>query len=606
MPTAVDNHYQRLVTLYKQAEKLLLRSQRTTELKTLRDNFEKVRQSHVAVLVCGEFKRGKSSFINSLLEEPVCPVDVGIATSVVSFIQYGAERRVTRYYGDIHDLKKETISYDEIEKYAKGSAMEIDNTVMLSIELPSPVLQNGLVLIDTPGVGGLDPRHLFLTLYVLPKADLTLFMLDAGEPVTSTELEFYRDKIAAYAKTNAIILNKSDIKQKAEIEQLVADTQVKIASACNLDAANVRVLPVSAEHWMMYNHSHSERMKVSSRCEEVRAYVDGILPAYKEKLLMQSRDILAGALGSIAEPLDYQLSQLEKPDMSRQEAYQAKLKELQQMKYDLASPGSELRKKFSSVIRKSQNEVISELTKQSILFSTECLDAVLKRKEAQGAKGGEWVLKQINLGLEALASEVDMKIDLAFRKVNDMLGGMLEITSEGFANRVDVDLTAEQTSVADKACRLARHTLPGLGIMTLTGFVLSGLFTGGATWVAGLGALAAAGGFVYKTSKDTSVHTRIMELKTKLSPQITIVMSDLKQYVQQRYDTFNEALVDEMEKLVAGIVDEMNEVVASLKEAQRDQQAREEKKKQLQDEIKYIQTLKQQASLLFTNPFAAE
>ena len=143
--------------------------------------------NEVSVLVCGEFKRGKSSFINAFLGECICPTDPGIATSVVSIIRYGEERKVTRLHGDVKDLKAEVVPFDEIEKYAKGSSLEVDNTIMLIIELPSERLENGLVLMDTPGVGGLDPRHLFLTLYVMPKADVTFFVVDAGEPLSSTD-----------------------------------------------------------------------------------------------------------------------------------------------------------------------------------------------------------------------------------------------------------------------------------------------------------------------------------------------------------------------------------------------------------------------------------
>ncbi len=175
-----DKNITRFNTLVSKIEPLYKAQHKENDIETMRKLLQKASVNEVSVLICGEFKRGKSSFINAFLGESVCPTDPGIATSVVSIIKYGTERKVTRFYGDVKNLKSETIAFDEIEKYAKGSSLEVDNTIMLIIELPSVKLKNGLILMDTPGVGGLDPRHLFLTLYVMPKADVTFFVVDAG------------------------------------------------------------------------------------------------------------------------------------------------------------------------------------------------------------------------------------------------------------------------------------------------------------------------------------------------------------------------------------------------------------------------------------------
>lgn len=70
-----------------------------------------------------------------------------------------------------------------------------NNTVCIEIELPLPELQKGMTIIDTPGVGGLDPRHAALTNFFLPRADITLFMTDVNEPLTTTELDYFKNKV---------------------------------------------------------------------------------------------------------------------------------------------------------------------------------------------------------------------------------------------------------------------------------------------------------------------------------------------------------------------------------------------------------------------------
>lgn len=559
-----------------------------------------VSSDSVSALVCGEFKRGKSSFINAFLGEDLCPTDAGIATSVVSIIKYGKERKVIRLYGDINNLQSEEIPFDAIKKYAKGTSLEVDNTTMLLIELPSAKLESGLSLIDTPGVGGLDPRHLFLTLYVLPKADVTFFVVDAGEPLSSTELDFYKDKIIPYSRSCKIILNKSDLKTKEELEQIIVDIKNKISRYCGIDKQSVDVIPVSSAHWNMYNKSKSEKMKISSNCEAVNSTIENSVPEYKRIILEGIKQRVIASLSNIKEMLSYQFSQLKEPDKDEQELFKNRLMELKQMKDNILNPSSEIRKNIYHIIKNSQTKVINELTKQSILFSTECLDSILKRPEAKGDNGGRWVLQQINLGLESLAAEVDLRIESGFNEVNELLGEEIQISEGGFTERINVDLTPAERSVADKACNMTRQALPGLGVAGLAAGVLS-IFCG--PLVYGLGGLAAAAAYVYKSAKDANAANRVYELKTKLGPQITIAMNDLKTYVQQRYDEFNEALVDSIERMTNEIVTEMQDAVDALKSIENDKKEVAKQLEVIEGQVQFVETHLKQTELLLTNPF---
>lgn len=590
----------RFNALVSKIEPLYKTQHKDGDIETMKKFLQKASINEVSVLICGELKRGKSSFINAFLGEGVCPADPGIATSVVSIIRYGAERRVTRLYGDIKNLKSEVVAYDEIEKYVKGTSLEVDNTIMLIIELPSDKLKNGLVLMDTPGVGGLDPRHLFLTLYVMPKADVTFFVVDAGEPLSSTELDFYKDKILQYAPSAKIVLNKSDLKSKEELEQLIYDTRKKIVDHCQVEDEKVEIVPVSSLHWAMYNKSQSEKMKASSNCEAIGKILENIVPEYKLGLLKGLKSFMLTSLSSLVEKYEYQLSQIGDPNPEDQEQYKAKLMELKSMREDLANPNSPTRKKIAKVIHSTQSNVINELTRQSILFSTDCLDQLLKRPEAKAPDGSDWVLSQLNMGLESIAAEVDQRIQLGFTEVNSILGENVEIGAMAFSGRIDVDLTPAEKDIASKACGFARNALPGMGVATMAGFALS-LFCGPV--LVGLGALGAAASYVYKTNKDQNTQARIYELKTKLSPQITIVMNDLKAYVQQRFEAFNESLVESFESMTADVVAEMQQVIDDLKNIDADAKAATKLKEQVQEQLNFIRAHRQQVELLLTNPF---
>lgn len=600
MDEQIKNNIIRFNVIIKRITPLLKKHHKESDIEQLSKMMAAVSSDSVSALVCGEFKRGKSSFINAFLGEELCPTDAGIATSVVSIIKYGKERKVTRLYGDINNLQSEEIPFDAIEKYAKGTSLEVDNTTMLLIELPSAKLESGLSLIDTPGVGGLDPRHLFLTLYVLPKADVTFFVVDAGEPLSSTELDFYKDKIVPYSRLCKIILNKSDLKTREELEQIIADIKNKISQHCGIDKQSVDVIPVSSVHWNMYNKSKNEKMKILSNCEVVNSIIENSVPECKRIILEGIKQKVIASLSNIKEMLGYQFSQLKEPDKDEQELFKNRLIELKQMKDNILNPSSEIRKNISHIIKNSQAKVINELTKQSILFSTECLDSILKRPEAKGDNGGRWVLQQINLGLESLAAEVDLRIESGFNEVNELLGEEIQISEGGFTERINVDLTPAERSIADKACNMTRQALPGLGVAGLAAGVLS-IFCG--PLVYGLGGLAAAAAYVYKSSKDANAVNRVYELKSKLGPQITIAMNDLKTYVQQRYDEFNEALVESIERMTNEIVTEMQDVVDALKSIENDKKGVAKQLGVIEEQVQFVETHLTQTELLLTNPF---
>ena len=255
-------------------------------IDNIKDLLLKVEANQTSIVVCGEFKRGKSTFINALLNQNLCPTDEHIATSSVSVIKYGEKENVHRIYETAEGIKDELINYDYIFKYAKGSDLEIDKTLMLVIETPNERLKQGLTIIDTPGVGGLNPRHRYLTLNAMPKADAVFYMVSVGEPVTETELTFFKENVLPNAKHYKVILNKADELNDEQLQSEIDDCKRKFITGCQLE--KIDVVPVSALLWEEYNVSGDEDDKDFSYCEKVEEALVDICNEYsKFKRIMQ-------------------------------------------------------------------------------------------------------------------------------------------------------------------------------------------------------------------------------------------------------------------------------------------------------------------------------
>ena len=118
-----------------------------------------------------------------------------------------------------------------------------------------------MTIIDTPGVGGLDPRHAALTNFFLPRADITLFMTDVNEPLTTTELDYFKEKVLKYARYSAVIVNKADLKEEKQVEEIKQDTLNKIVSYTQLEAKILDLaLVLHAEHGGGNNSTFTTRV----------------------------------------------------------------------------------------------------------------------------------------------------------------------------------------------------------------------------------------------------------------------------------------------------------------------------------------------------------
>ena len=176
------------------------------------------------LVVMGEIKKGKSSFINALLGEPdLLPTASDVATSTVFKVMYGPEKRFKVFFlPDVDtDRRREPkeIEVSDLSDYGteggnKGNKRCVD---FIGVELPHPLLRQGLVIVDTPGVGGLFKAHRDITWRYAPNADAICFVLDSVEAVISNdEMTFLKELTQKVTKKIFFVQTKTDA---TDIEQ---------------------------------------------------------------------------------------------------------------------------------------------------------------------------------------------------------------------------------------------------------------------------------------------------------------------------------------------------------------------------------------------------
>ncbi len=160
----------------------------------LRNTAARVREGRFVVLLLGCFSSGKSTLLNALLGQPVLPVKVNPCTAILTEVVYGEAPEVEVRYSDgrseslgiqefIDAFQLRTPSEDEAGAEASDRFGGIDRAI---VSWPLPVLENGVVLLDTPGLDD-DPVRTVRTLTSLPDADAVIVVLSANRFLSDLE-----------------------------------------------------------------------------------------------------------------------------------------------------------------------------------------------------------------------------------------------------------------------------------------------------------------------------------------------------------------------------------------------------------------------------------
>jgi predicted GTPase len=260
----------------------------------------RLQRHEFTVVVCGEFKRGKSSMLNALLEEdpPLFPVDAVVATSVVSVASWGeAERIIVQ---SVDQGEREIVRSELVEYVTESGNPENFREIrpVVSIKTPNRRLESGVVLVDTPGVGGMLVEHTAVTTTFLPSADVIVFVLDFTQPLTASEVSFLRqaaDSVSVQGDIDGLILvvTKSDLLDESQRAESLANTVAKLADVTGRSAESLHVVPVSSRAKLRYLSAGDQQQLVDSNFPALEAV---LWPAVARR---RARIVLSAALSDL-------------------------------------------------------------------------------------------------------------------------------------------------------------------------------------------------------------------------------------------------------------------------------------------------------------------
>jgi len=196
----------------------------------LREMAESLESNEFIIAVVGEFSRGKSSMLNVLLgREGLLPTSIEPSTATITIVQYSETESARVTYSDgtlsesipLQGLPKFVVGTDLDGKKASRSAarrlsqlktqedMEVlslpdigkefalqvqgstPKTVKyVDVYIPSEYLKDGLKLVDTPGIGSVNPEHGQATREFINRADAVIFLINTDPVISDSECNF--------------------------------------------------------------------------------------------------------------------------------------------------------------------------------------------------------------------------------------------------------------------------------------------------------------------------------------------------------------------------------------------------------------------------------
>ena len=304
-----------------------------------------VRADKVMVAFVGEFSRGKSELINAIFfagygrrimpasagRTTMCPTEMGYDADVPPCLRLlpietrlqpqalmewrMAPEKWTRVDLDVNDPQQLAAALEMVaqtRQVTKDDAralglwhnetpddnprvdaqglVEVPRWRHALINIAHPLLKQGLVILDTPGLNaiGAEPE---LTVSLLPQAQAVVFILGADTGVTKSDLSIWREHLLVdpeEADARLVVLNKIDtlwdaLSSAAQVQSQMERQCASTAEILGIPIANV--IPVSAQKGLVAKVTNDAALLKASRLPDLeRALGEGIM-GQRQKVL---------------------------------------------------------------------------------------------------------------------------------------------------------------------------------------------------------------------------------------------------------------------------------------------------------------------------------
>jgi GTP-binding protein EngB required for normal cell division len=403
----------------------------------------KIANRELVISVIGQFKRGKTSFINGVLEAAVLPVGIIPVTSVATRIQYGNDLAEVHFKTG----ESQTVALEQLVGYIaeQQNPNNQKGVYFVNLFLPDDFLKDGITLVDTPGVGSIHQNNTDEAYACMKDSDAIIFMLSVDSPINEIEREFLVEA-RNYAAKFYFAINKIDTISPADLEAYLGYCHDILCEIMAVDA--IELFAISA--------------KTKAGMDELFAKIAGDIKISADRIIMDSvqikfREVLGAALSHLElyrsaysmplknleekrEELDEKLASLDQLTRDSSFYLLRHIDELlEQIRIELQDGSAEIREVLSAdmavAYEKNREMKPKELEKALMTLLENQLSAQLNDLSGRG--------------LASLASGYEHLAELLNQKIDDLKAFLGKVVAEIFGINYQVDTTVHTLSSRD-------------------------------------------------------------------------------------------------------------------------------------------------------------
>ena len=244
---------------------------------------EQLISNHFNLVVLGQFKRGKTTLINSLVGKEILPSSIVPLTSIVTILKFGNEVRCNIF---MNNGTEQNVQIEELHDYVteSGNPENVRGVKCAYIEYPIPLLEKGMQLVDTPGIGSTFLHNTETTYEFLDHLDAAVFLMSADVPISQVEKELL-ETIKSTTQKIFFVLNKVDNLIPREIEEMSTYNNNVLKE---IGFTVQEIWPISARKALEAKTSKDEDLLLQSGLSNLEDSIGNFLSSEKGRIVLNT------------------------------------------------------------------------------------------------------------------------------------------------------------------------------------------------------------------------------------------------------------------------------------------------------------------------------
>jgi hypothetical protein len=247
-----DERKANVLDLLKRAIQFYTNLNDEEKTSSLIDLASSVQNGKFSIVVVGQFSAGKSTFLNALMGEKYLPSFTTETTATINFLRSVNESPTKKplikvNYKDGKEERCEEVTLENIEKFVSTKGVDVaKNILSVEVFLDSKYLNDGVSLVDSPGLNGVLEGHEQITNDQIDRSHAAIFMFNAKQPGSKSDFEKL-NMLLRKCNSVLIVLNQKDLVKEDEqtIDDVVHNLKQNYAKYFNTDQLP-EIFPISS------------------------------------------------------------------------------------------------------------------------------------------------------------------------------------------------------------------------------------------------------------------------------------------------------------------------------------------------------------------------